>query len=119
MKKDAKFEDLFEEALETIYDAEGQIVAALPKMMAACSSEELAGAFAGHLEVTKKQVARLETIFENMGEEPRSRDCEAMQGLLKEGERHIAEMEKSATLDVALAVAGRKVEHFEIVAYES
>lgn len=119
MKREAKFEDLFQHGLETLYDAEGRIVAALPKMMAACSSQELAGAFAAHLEQTRLQVKRLEKIFEQMGEDPRGRESEGLNGLLIDGENLISEMEKSVTLDVALAAGARKVEHWEMVAYES
>jgi ferritin-like metal-binding protein YciE len=119
MKKETKFEDLFSHGLETLYDAEEQIVGALPKMMAAASSEELAGEFASHLEVTKQQIARLESVFEQMGEEPRGRESQAIRGMIADAETLIGEMEKSSTLDVALAAAARKVEHWEIVAYES
>ena len=119
MKRDAKFEDVFQQGLETLYDAESRIVAALPKMMAACSSEELAGAFASHLEQSKQHVTRLEKIFEQMGEDPRGRESEGLNGLLIDGESLIAGMEKSITLDVALAAGARKVEHWEMVAYES
>jgi ferritin-like metal-binding protein YciE len=119
MKKVVRFEDLFQEGLESLYDAEKQIVAALPKMIAASSSEELAAAFESHLDATKQQVARLETIFEKMSEQPTGRECEGMQGLLRDGEKLLTEMEKSPTLDVALTAAGRKVEHWEIAAYGS
>ncbi|MCU1233244.1 MAG: hypothetical protein JWP63_1211 [Candidatus Solibacter sp.] len=119
MKKDTKFEDLFERGLETLYEAETQILAALPKMMAAASSEELAGAFSSHLEETRQHVSRLETIFEQMGEEPRGRESEGLRGLLADGDTIIADMEKSSTLDVGLATGARKVEHWEMVAYES
>ena len=119
MRRKAKFEDLWQQGLETVYEAETRIVAALPKMIAACSSEELSGALASHLEQTMQQVGRLEKIFEEMGEEPRSRTSEGLSGLLADGENLISEIEKSATLDVALAAAARKVEHWEMVAYES
>jgi ferritin-like metal-binding protein YciE len=119
MKSEFKFEDLFERGLETLYDAETQIVAALPKLMTAASSELLAGAFSAHLEATKNHVTRLETIFEQMGEEPRGRESEGLRGLLADGEALIGDLEKSSTLDVALATCARKVEHWEMVAYES
>jgi ferritin-like metal-binding protein YciE len=115
--KQAKFEDLFREELEDLYDAEKQIVEALPKMMKAASSEELTGAFQEHLEQTKEQVKRLEKIFESMGEQPGGRKCEGMQGLLREGERLLTGMERSEVLDAGLIGAAQKVEHYEISAY--
>lgn len=119
MKRKAKFEDLWQRGLETVYDAEARIVTALPKMIAACSSQELSEALSNHLEQTRQQVIRLEKIFEQMGQEPRSRESQGLSGLLLDGENLISEIEKSATLDVALAAAAREVEHWEMVAYES
>src|SRR5579872_5033072 len=119
MKKDAKFEDLFQEELEDLYDAEKQIVAALPKMIAASSSEELSAALTSHLEETKQQVTRLETIFESTSQEPGGRQCKGMQGLLAEGEKTVSELERSPVLDVAIIGAARRVEHYEIVAYNA
>jgi len=115
--KQPRFEDLFTEELEDLYDAEKQIAAALPKMSAAASTAELASAFEKHLEQTCEQVKRLERVFEGMGEEPGNRQCEAMQGLLMEGEKLIREVEKSPVLDAALIAAAQKVEHYEISAY--
>ena len=119
MKRKAKFQDLWQRGLESVYDAETRIVAALPRMIAACSSEELSGALSNHLEQTRQQLIRLEKIFEQMGEEPRPRESFGLSGLLVDGENLMSEIEKSATLDVALAAAARKVEHWEMVAYES
>lgn len=117
--KDAKFEDVLREGLEDLYDAEQQIVEALPKMAKAASSEDLVTAFQDHLEETKGQVERLTKIFEAMGEQPGGKRCAGMQGLLKEGEELIQEMNPSAALDVALIAAAQKVEHYEIAAYGS
>lgn len=117
--KDAKFEDVLREGLEDLYDAEQQIVEALPKMAKAASSEDLATAFQDHLEETKEQVQRLAKIFEGMGEQPGGKRCAGMQGLLKEGEQLIQEMSPSPALDVALIAAAQKVEHYEIAAYGS
>jgi ferritin-like metal-binding protein YciE len=115
--KEAKFEDLFTKELTDLYDAERQIVEALPKMMVAASTEELAKAFAEHLQQTKEQVKRLDSIFTTMGEQPRGDRCEGMEGLLREGEKLIREMEKSPVLDAALIAAAQKVEHYEISGY--
>jgi len=115
--KDAKFEDLFVEQLQDLYDAEKQIVQALPKLAEAASSEELIEAFQEHLEQTREQVKRLERIFKDMGETPGGKPCEGMQGLIKEGGRLISEISRSAVLDAALIGAAQKVEHYEISGY--
>jgi len=115
--KNLKFEDLLKEELEDLYDAEKQIVAALPKMVEAASDGDLKAAFQEHLEQTREQVTRLERVFETIGEQPGSKTCEGMQGLLKEGEKMIEELEKSSVLDAALIGAAQKVEHYEISGY--
>jgi ferritin-like metal-binding protein YciE len=89
----------------------------LPKIIAASSSEELAEALQEHLDETKEQVKRLDRVFEMMGEQPAGKTCEGMQGLLKEGERIISEMEKSPVLDAGIIAAAQKVEHYEIAGY--
>jgi ferritin-like metal-binding protein YciE len=115
--KNLKLEDLLKEELEDLYDAEQQIVKALPKMVEAASAEELKSAFQEHLEQTREQVKRLEKVFEAIGEQPGGKKCEGMQGLLKEGEKIISEIEKSPVLDAALIGAAQKVEHYEISGY--
>jgi len=115
--KESSFEELFKEELEDIYDAEKQIIQALPKMAEAASSEELAAAFNEHLEVTRQQVKRLDKVFQKLGSKPGKKTCEGMQGLLKEGEKMISEMEKSPVLDAGLIAAAQKVEHYEISSY--
>ncbi len=115
--KEGKFEELFQEELADIYDAERQIVQALPKMADAASSEELAAAFREHLDVTRQQVKRLDKIFQKLGQKPGKKTCEGMQGLLREGEKMIGEMERSPVLDAGLIAAAQKVEHYEISAY--
>ena len=107
MKKAAKFEDLLGAGIEELYDAEKQILAALPTLIAASSSEDLSGALAEELEEAKEQVGRLETLFEEMSEEPRSRECRPVQAMLAEGERLIGELEKSPVLDAALIATAR------------
>jgi ferritin-like metal-binding protein YciE len=119
MEKEAKFEDLFQMGLEDLYDAERQIVAALPKMIAAASSEELGATLEAHLEATKEHVSRLETIFEGIAEDPGSRECRPMQALLDVGARLIGELEKSAVLDAGLIAAAQNVEHYEMAGYRT
>jgi ferritin-like metal-binding protein YciE len=115
--KEAKFDELFKEELQDLYDAERQIIQALPKMAEAASSEELKSAFEEHLEQTREQVKRLDRVFQSIGEKPQAKTCEGMQGLLKEGEKIIAEIPKSPVLDAAMIGAAQKVEHYEISGY--
>lgn len=119
MKKAAKFEDLFQEGLEDLYDAERQIVAALPKMIAAASSEQLGAALEAHLEATKQHVSRLESIFESVAQDPGSRECRPMQALLDAGATLIGESEKSMVLDAGIVAAAQKVEHYEMAGYRT
>lgn len=111
-------QEFFIEELRDIYWAEKHLVKALPKMQKAATSEELATAFADHLAVTEEQVSRLEQVFELMGEKARGKKCDAMEGLVKEGESIIEDTEEgSATRDVALIIAAQKIEHYEIATY--
>lgn len=111
---------LFKDQLKDVMSAEKQLVRALPKMAKASTSEELQQAFQDHLEVTKGQVTRLEQVFEVLGIKPSSKTCEAMKGLVEEGQEAIEETrEGSLVRDVALIVAAQKVEHYEIAAYGS
>lgn len=117
-ENNSMLQELFLEELRDIYWAEKHLVKALPKMQKAASSEELANAFAEHLEVTQEQVTRLEQVFELLGETARGKKCEAMEGLVKEAESVMEDTEEgTSTRDVALIIAAQKVEHYEIAAY--
>ncbi|RPI57705.1 MAG: ferritin-like domain-containing protein [Acidobacteria bacterium] len=109
-------QELFVNELRDIYDAEKQLTRALPKMAKAAASEELRAAFEEHLEVTRKQVSRLEQVFKLLGMAARGKPCEGMKGLIEEGGEVMEEME-GATLDAALIASAQKVEHYEIAAY--
>lgn len=110
--------ELFVEELRDIYWAEKHLIKALPKMQKGSSSEDLATAFAEHLEVTQEHVSRLEQVFEMLGEKPRGKKCEAMEGLVKEAESVMEDTgEGTSTRDAALIIAAQKVEHYEIAAY--
>ncbi len=115
--KAAKFEGLLRSELEELYDAENQILKALPKMIAAVSSADLAEALQDHLDLTKEHVRRLDGIFESIGEEAGSRRSEGMEGVVQESERLLTELEKSPALDAGLLGAAQKVEHYEIAGY--
>jgi ferritin-like metal-binding protein YciE len=108
----------FIEELKDIYWAEKHLVKTLPKMGKTATSDELKNAFADHLEVTQTHVSRLEQAFEALGEKPQAKKCDAMEGITKEGESVIEDTEAgSSTRDVALILAGQKVEHYEIATY--
>lgn len=117
-ENNSMLQELFLEELRDIYWAEKHLVKALPKMQKASSSEELAGAFEDHLAVTQEQVARLEQVFEILGEKARGKKCDAMEGLVSEAESVIEDTEEgTSTRDVALIIAAQKVEHYEIATY--
>ena len=117
-KTDALQQLLLDE-LQDLYDAEKQLVRALPKVAKATANQELGDAIREHLEVTKGQVQRLEKVFAALESRPKSRPCAGMRGLLEEGQHIMDEDMEDAAMDLALAGAARKVEHYEMVAYES
>lgn len=117
---DSKFHNLFMDELKDIYWAEKHLVKALPKMRKAATSEELANAIEEHLEVTKEHVTRLESIFDMMGVRATGKKCEAMEGLIAEGQTVISDTEEdSAVRDAGLIIAAQKIEHYEIASYGS
>ena len=107
--------ETFLEELGTIYDAEKQLLKALPKMAQGAEHEDLRHNFEEHLEQTEAQVERLEQLFEVIGEEPQTRSCKAMEGLIKESDQLIKEHHG----DAALICAAQKIEHYEIASYGS
>lgn len=114
----ALLEEFFVEELRDIYWAEKHLAKALVKMQKAATSEQLAQAFQDHQTATEEHVARLEQVFEMFDERPRAKKCEAMEGLVAEGESIIKDTEdESATRDVALILAAQKIEHYEIATY--
>jgi ferritin-like metal-binding protein YciE len=116
--EDSMLDEFFHDELKDIYWAEKHLVKALPKMQKAATSEELQQAFAGHLDVTREHVSRLEQVFEMLGYKPQAKKCDAMEGITKEGESIIEDTEEgTATRDVGLILAAQKVEHYEIATY--
>jgi ferritin-like metal-binding protein YciE len=108
----------FVDEIKDIYWAEKHLVKALPKMKKAATSPELQQAFETHLTQTREHVTRLEDIFEILGEKAQAKKCDAMEGLVQEGESVIEDTEDgSATRDVGLIISAQKVEHYEIAAY--
>ena len=118
VEQGSMLEEFFIDSLKDLYWAEKHLTKALPKMSKAATSEELKSALEEHLAVTEEQVTKLEEVFEMLGKKPQAKKCEAMEGLVKEGETVIAETEDdSYTRDVAIIIAAQKVEHYEIAAY--
>jgi len=110
-------QELYVEELKDLYNAEQQILKALPKMMKAASDRELQRAFARHEKQTQQQVKRLERIFRSLGESPRGKKCKGMEGLLEEGADLIKEKPEPEVLDAGLIAAAQRVEHYEIAGY--
>lgn len=108
---------LYIEELRDIYDAEKQLIKALPKMAHAATSDELRTGFEQHLEQTKGHAQRLEQIFEALGEKPTGKKCKGMQGLVSEGSEVIDEDFENEVKDAGLISAAQRVEHYEIAAY--
>lgn len=111
--------DLLLDELRDIYHAEKQLLKALPKMAKAAHANTLRQAFEHHLEETEGQVQRLESIFDLLGKAARGKRCEAMAGLIEEGEEMVAEIKTPEVLDAGLITAAQKVEHYEIASYGS
>src|SRR5437763_1724271 len=109
--------DLYVDELKDLYNAENQLVKALPKMAKKASAPELKRAFQNHLEQTKVHVERLEKIFKGLGEKPSGKTCKAMKGLVEEGKEIIEEDGDDSVLDAALIGAAQRVEHYEIAGY--
>jgi ferritin-like metal-binding protein YciE len=118
-KKLEGLEQLLVEELQDLFDAEKQLVRALPKMAKSASDEELENAFREHLEVTKGQVQRLEQVFESMEVRAKSKPCHGMKGLVEEGQEIMQDDRDEMVLDSGLIGAARKVEHYEMAGYES
>src|ERR1700730_17388511 len=109
--------ELCVDKLKDLYNADNQLVKALPKMAKAASSEELRQGFEEHLEQTKEHVQRLEKIFTALDESPKGKKCVGMEGLIQEGSEVMEEDFEDAVLDAALIGAAQRVEHYEIAAY--
>jgi ferritin-like metal-binding protein YciE len=119
MMKIESMEDLFLEQVEDLYDAEKRLVKALPKMAEASTSQSLRQAFESHLLETEGHVSRLETIFRTLGQDPKSHTCDAMKGLISEGDDVVSDIDQSPLRDAGLIAAANRVEHYEIAAYGS
>jgi ferritin-like metal-binding protein YciE len=117
MPAEPAFQEMFVEELKDLYHAEQQLIKALPKMADAASDRQLKAGFTKHLKQTQGHARRLERVFKLIGEAPKTKVCEAMKGLIKEGQEIIKEDLPDTVKDAALIGAAQKVEHYEIASY--
>jgi ferritin-like metal-binding protein YciE len=110
-------QDLFVDQLKDLYNAENQLIKALPKMAKAASNPELQQAFTTHLEETRKHAERIEQVLEKMGEKAKGKKCKAMEGLIEEGKEMMEEDADPEVMDAGLIAAAQRVEHYEIAGY--
>lgn len=115
--KVANLHDLFVHTLQDLYYAEKKIIKSLPKMIRATDSKALAKAFTSHLEETKKQVTRLESVFKLLDEKAKGEQCPAIDGIIEEAEDLIKQIKDPDTRDAAMIAAAQAVEHYEITRY--
>jgi ferritin-like metal-binding protein YciE len=108
---------LFHHELKDLYDAEHQVVKALPKLAEAACNPELASAFEEHLAQTQEHISRLETVFEEIGEPPAREPCAGMRGIIEEGNKILAEDANDVVKDAAIISAAQRVEHYEMAVY--
>jgi ferritin-like metal-binding protein YciE len=117
MAKEKTLEDLFHDTLKDIYYAEKKILKTLPKMARAAQSPDLKAAFQKHKDETEGHVERLTQVFELMGKRPQGKTCDAIEGIVAEGEEIIEEFKGTPALDAGLISSAQAVEHYEITRY--
>jgi ferritin-like metal-binding protein YciE len=117
MPSEKSLRELFHETVKDIYFAEKKILGALPKMAKAAQSAELKAAFEKHETETEEHVARLEKVFEELDETPRGKTCDAIMGIIEEGQEVMKEFKGAPALDAGLLAAAQAVEHYEIARY--
>ncbi len=110
-------QDLFEHELKDLYSAEKQLTEALPKMVKAATDSKLVQAFSDHLEETKEHLQRVDDICRELGVNPGNTKCDAMEGLIEEGEGMIKEDAPGDVKDAGLIASAQRVEHYEISGY--
>jgi ferritin-like metal-binding protein YciE len=111
--------ELYVNELRDLYNAEHQLIKALPKMAKGAASDELREAFEKHLEQTKGHVQRLEEVFEELDEKAKGKTCQAMKGLIEEGSEILKADGEDSVIDAGIIVAAQKVEHYEMAGYGS
>lgn len=110
-------QDLYLEQLRDVYNAETQLIDALPEMAEMASTEKLVQGFQDHLEETREHKERLENIFDSLGEDPTGEKCEAMEGLIQESKQLADESRDGEALDAGLIAQAQRIEHYEIASY--
>jgi ferritin-like metal-binding protein YciE len=116
MKVD-NLQQLFVEQLRDLYDGEQQITEALPKLIEKASNPELKSALQEHLNITKQQISRLDSIFNKLDEEPSGESCKGMKGVIKEGDDLVSKADDPAVRDASIITSAQRVEHYEIAGY--
>ena len=116
MKLDS-LKTLYIEELRDLYNAENQLLKALPKMAKKASTPELKEAFQSHLEETRTHVERLDQIFDTLGKKPTGKTCKAMKGLIEEGSEMMSEDGPAPVIDAGIIAAAQRVEHYEMAGY--
>jgi ferritin-like metal-binding protein YciE len=119
MSKEKNLRELFHDTLMDIYFAERKILSALPKMAKAAQADELRGAFEKHEQETENHVKRLEKVFEELSETPRGKTCDAIMGIIEEGQEVMKDYKGTPALDAGLLAAAQAVEHYEMSRYGS
>jgi len=109
--------DAFLDELRDVYDAEKQLVKALPKLAKAATSDELRSAFEAHLEETRGHVSRLEEVFSGLDEKARGKHCDGIAGIIEEGKNMMEEDLDEDAMDAGLIASGQRAEHYEMAAY--
>jgi len=109
--------DLFVDQLKDLYNAENQLVKALPKVAKTASNPRLKQAVEEHLEQTRHHVERLEQVFQEVNARAKGKTCQAMEGIIEEAKELMSEKPEAAVLDAGLIGAAQKVEHYEIAGY--
>jgi ferritin-like metal-binding protein YciE len=110
-------QELLINQLDDLYDAEKRLTEALPKLADAATSPQLRTAFTEHLDQTRNHLTRLDSAFQRLGQRPGHETCQAMKGLLSEGEEAVSAKGDTAVKDAALIAAAQRVEHYEIAGY--
>lgn len=117
MAKEKTLDDLFLDTLKDIYYAERKILKTLPKMQRAAQSDKLKEAFGKHRDETEVQIERLQQVFELLGKQARGKTCDAIEGIVAEGEEIMDEFKGTAALDAGLISSAQAVEHYEMTRY--
>ena len=117
MAEQGTLHDAFIDELRDAYDAEKQLIKALPKLAKASTSPDLRAAFESHLEETRGQVEKLEQVFASLDEKVRGKHCDGIAGIIEEGKSVMEEDFDDDTMDACLIASGQRAEHYEMAAY--